>query len=334
MAIPKSYKNNIAEGKGILVFSIVCAVIIRFVYYGWGGEPSVDWSDSPIGTLLFNLFSNSFISFIASGISVVCLALLAAYINTTNLLIRRRTLLPSAIIILLFSCHPSFIYMSPQYFGVLAVMYVISLLFVSYNATNKSIAAFASGFVLAVGSLFSPVLILYYLVLWLGLALMRCFSLKSFLATILSCVMVYFPVYSIFLFVGELNTLYDCFSSFAVVQLLDFPVLDFSISQWAIILCFFLVFGIIMADNYVNRYKDKIKVRAYLSLLALFVSVGFLLFALLNITPLMSLYVVLAAGALLLGHFFALAEQKVTTMLFYFLGVVYLFICFLPFLSF
>lgn len=333
MAVPKSYKNHIAEGKGILVFSIAFAAIMRLAYFFWDDTPVSGETSGYLWSPISIFFENSFYSLIASTVCVAGLALIAAQINAVYLLIRRRTILPSAIIILLFSCHPSFIIMSPEYIGAVIIIFLISLLFGAYNSGNKQIPSFAIGFFLALASLFSPVLLLSFPFLWVGLAIMRCFNFKAFLATILGIVIVYFPTFSVFLFLDKLELFYAPFVSVTIGQLADLPLLSFRIHEWIVMAFSIIILGVIISDNYINRHKDKIKIRAYLSLLTLIIFTSYLLFLLLNINPMMNLYIVLIVGGLLFAHFFALAENKSTVILFYITGLFYFFVCLLPFLS-
>lgn len=332
MAVSRFYKNNIAEGKSILVFSIIFAVVIRMLFYLFSEKSSLPASGGYLWQPLVPFLENSFISLLASSAIVAGLAVLAAHINTAFVLIRRRTALPATIMVLLFSCHPSFIQISPAYLGALSILLVIRILFSAYNSNEKSIAAFRVSFFISLGSLFAPVLLVYIPLSWAALAIVRSFNFKSLFASLLGLFIIYFPVFSFYLFSDKLDVFYAPFL-LATTVVADFPFLGFDMVHWGLLAFSVLLLSIIIVDNYLNRHKDKIKIRACLSLLCFTVSIALLLNLFLNITPAVNLYISVSIGALLLSHFFALVERKGGTILFYILLLVYLLICILSFMT-
>lgn len=324
-AVPRFYKNNIAEGKGILIFAIVVASMMRLIFFLSSDETFNVTSDSYLWTPLIPFFQSPLLSLLGSSICVVLIALLVAHINTTHVLIRRRTVLPPAVVILFFSSHRSFIEMSSAYVGVLCLLLIVSILFSAYNIANCPQAAFRTSFVLALGSLFSPVLLFYIPLSWVALMIMRCFSFKSLLASLLGILCIYFPTFSFYLFAENLNAFMSPFYSIASLDQLAF--FSFTNLGWAAIALFVLFFAIVLGDDLVNSYKDKIKVRAYLSLLSIIVVVAFVYFLLLDIDTRANLYIMLGVFSLMFSHFFALVERKSGTILFYFSIILYFSIC-------
>ncbi|NDV97281.1 hypothetical protein D0T84_20595 [Dysgonomonas sp. 521] len=335
-AVPRFYKNQIAEGRGILIFSIIFSILLRILFATSFDESAVDMDVS--GGYLWQLLSafsgNSLYSLIGSSVIVGSMAMSVVHINTDSALIRRRTLLPPAIIILLFSCHPSLIWISPAYIGVLFMLLVVSLLFSSYNDSERSLPAFKITFILSLGSLFTPVLLVYIPLMWLGLIIMRCFDVKSLLTSIFGFFIIYFPVFSFYLFTDNLNEFQAPFLSGSNVhQLIELPFLNYNAITWTFLGIVAFLLGIIITDNYINRHKDKIRIRACLSLLTFVTLVSLLLSVFLNVAPIVNLYISLGVGSLLLAHFFALPETKGTVILFYTYSIFYFLFCVLSFLS-
>lgn len=330
-AVPRFYKNNIAEGKGILIFAIVVASMMRLIFFLSSDETFNIVSGGYLWTPLVPLFQTPLLSLIGSSVSVALIALLVAQINTTHVLIRRRSVLPPAVAILIFSSHRSFIEMSSAYIGVLCLLFVISILFSVYNITDRPQAAFRTSFMLALGSLFSPVLLFYIPLSWLALMIMRCFSFKSLLASFLGIFCIYFPTFSFYLFADQLNVFLSPF--YSVASLGQLALFSFSNVVWGAIALFVLFFAIVVGDDLINSYKDKIKVRAYLSMLSVIVAVAFAYFVLLNMDTRVNIYIMLGVFSLLYAHFFALVERKGGTILFYFSVILYFSICVLSFLS-
>ncbi len=332
--IPKSYKKHIAEGKGILIFSILFATIIRIIYFLYFNPVESGSGNGYLWQILYPLFGNPLISLVSSSLCIAILAVLTTHINTEHAFIRRRSILPPSIIILLFSCHPSFIIMSPAYIGALIFLFIISILFASYNQEIKQIPTFKVSFLLALASLFEPVLLIYLPTLWIALGIMRCFNTKSFLASIVGVFIVYFPTYSYFLFTDNINSFLAPFTSIEFDQLGFLETLATNIHYWIILVFALVLLIIIISSNYINRHLDKIKNRAYSSLLNFITVSAILILIFLNISPKMSLFIVLSTGSLSLAHFFALVEHKGGVILFYISVIFYILVCFTPFLSF
>ncbi|NDV77895.1 hypothetical protein [Dysgonomonas sp. 511] len=335
MAIPKSYKNNVVEGKGILIFSIVFTLLIRVLYYfnveqlfipvtgvdGYLWDYIAPWVKSPL------------IAILGSCLLTAGLAFLAAHINTKYVLIRRRTLLPAAIMILVSNTNSAFILISPEHICGLMFFYVIAILFASYNTPDKQIYAFRSSFILALGSLFTPSMFIYIPLLWIYLGIMRSFNFRAFLASILSIVVIYVPVFSLFYFFGSVDDFTRPFILLQSVPFGELPFLNFTTFDWVVFVFSTALLVIILIDNYIHRHKDKIKIRMYLLLLDFIIISAATLFIFVNMNVLLNLYIILTAGALLLAHYFALAEQKATVLLFYASLILLVAVSFLPFLS-
>lgn len=329
MKFLRFYKSNIAEGRGILIFSILVAILVRLIFYFSIKDITPPVSDGYLWQLISPLFEDSFASLIGSSILVAGIALMVAHINTAHVLIRRRTMLPPAIIILLFSCHPMFMQMSPNYAAVLCMLFVINILFEVYNASEKAVGAFRVAFVLSLGSLFAPVMLVYIPLSWVTLAIMRCLNFKSFLAAILGALIIYFPAFSFYIFSDQLDLFLKPF--LAILDVDTLPLFQFDFILWGGLVFFLLLLSLIVGNNYINSYKDKVKVRAYLSSLSFITIVATLLFLFVNINPEVNLYVAIGVGSLLLSHFFALVERKGGAILFHIFILLLLSICILSF---
>lgn len=332
-AIPKSYKKNVIEGNGILIFAILFAVLIRIVYFLNFETIETGSTNGYLWGALSPFFNNRITSAICSGILTTGLAITSAHINTTHVLIRRKTILPPAIVILLFSSHPVFLYMSSEYISTLLCLLITSILFASYNNETKQITAFKTSFILTLSSFFTPAILIYFPFLWIALTMMRCMNFKAFLASLLGFFILYIPAFSFYFFIDDLNTFLNPFVSISLQQLAHIPSMYLNIAHWIILGFSAILLGIIITDNYINRHKDKIKTRVYLRLLSIVVVFAILVYLFLNINPILNIFFALSAGSLLLSHFFALAEKKITVILFYISVVIYIAICFSPFLS-
>lgn len=331
--VPKSYKRNVAEGNGMLIFSIVFAIIIRLVYFLYFDFVHSGSANGYLWKPLSTIFTNHLVSFICSSLFIAGMAILAANINTTYVFIRRKTVLLPAVVILLFSCHPRFMLMSAECISTMLFLVIIYILFGAYNSTSKQIYAFRVSFILALGSLFTPALLVCLPVLWVVLGIMRCFNFKSLLASFLGIFILYFPAFSYYFLTDSLDTFLIPFVSVNMQQLADFSFYQLNVGNWIILGFSIILLAVIVSDNYINRHKDKIRIRAYLRLLTYTAVICILAYLFLNIDFIVYLFIALVAGAFLLSHFFALAEKRGSVILFYISMFFYILVCFLPFLS-
>lgn len=331
-ALYQFFDKNIAKGNKFLIFSIVFAIAIRFAYFLKFDLVTIPtliegclWS--PIAPL----FANPIYSVISSGIALMLIAFITGRINTIHSLIRRKTLLPSSIVILLFSCIPVHMVMSQLYIAVLVVLFVIHILFSGYGATFKQVTAFKAGFYLSFGSLFAPVLLIYFPVLWLCLFKVRCSGLKSFVASVLGFVLIYIPALAYFILTDSIDGFVESFIRIADVEWLALPVLAYSPIKFIALGLFSLLILTILFDNNINSFKDKIRVRNYLSVLTFLAVFSLLCGVLVNLDAALILSIGLAVSAFLIGHFFSLADTKPVVGVFYVLLLMYFIICAFPF---
>ena len=325
--ILRSYKKNVAEGLGFVIFSIIFGIIMRGVYFFSIPNPAI-YTDGLPGGYLWNLvsplFSNPIISLLGSTVCVVLIIIILAHINTKYVLIRRKTSLHIAFCILLFSCHPGMIFMNANYISAIFVLAAISRMFGSYSTNRKSKSALEVSFIIALGSMFNLGLILFFPVFWIGLALMRSFGFRAFFASLFSIFCVYLPAYTYFLFTNQVELFLSPFELVNANTLSQLPILGFEYPDWAIVGFTFFLIVTILVYNYMINYKDKIRVRALVSSLNLIVVFSFIVLLFVNINIGNALYILLAVGTLLLTHFFALAEERWIAYLFYLSIIIYL----------
>lgn len=328
----KFYDRTVAEGRSFLIFAILFAVVIRFVDYFH--------SDIVIMTVagegyfwkpLAPFFSNPLYSLLGSSVMVALIAGSVHYVNIKHAFIRRRTLLPPAVAILLFSCIPSELAMSPYYIAALCMVLIVNALFEAHSFGYRQGSAYKVTFYLTLGSLFAPILLLYLPILWICLMRVRSFSFKSFLASIFSLLVLYIPVFSYFFLTENIEGFLKPFIKLSNIDWSILPVLQYSILQYVILGVLALLFLMILIDNSVNSFKDKIRVRVFSAVLTIIVLFSFLCTLLLNIDTETTLFTGLAVGALQIAHFFSLAQKKVTAVIFLVCFLTLIAVSLLPF---
>lgn len=321
----KLYDRIVAEGKTFLVFAILFAIVIRLIYYI--SSPNTVTLLSGSGYLWFPLepiFSITVYSLLASSVMVALIAGAVNHVNTKHAYIRRRTLLPPAVAILLFSCMPSAFIMSSGYIAALIMVMITNMIFKAYNWSGKQISAYEVVFYLALGSFFAPILLIYLPVIWICLICVRNFNFKSFLASLFSIFILYVPAFSYFYFTQNIQGFLKPYTDLFAVDWSSLPVLDYSPYQFICLGTLVFLFLLIWTDNSVNSFKDKIRIRNLSSALTSLTLFSFLCALFLNIEPQTTFYIGLAVGSLQIAHFFSLTQKKITAILFllYFLFLV------------
>lgn len=330
------YQKNIVQGKSFLVVAILMALITRLAtcFYFDFEAPLFLYSEGYLWNAVSFIFEDKLVSVLASALSVGAIAFLLSFINGKFIIIRKKTMLPSAFSLVLLSVHPSFMFMGAHYLGIITILLAISFLFQSYQTDNRQKATITTSFILAIGSLFFFNLIFYFVIFWIGLSLMRSFGFKSLLAFFIGLFLIYTPVFTYYLVFDDLDRFLLPFVRLSAIEYADLPLLHFNIQEWIALGFGFLLLLLFFANNYVNSFKDKIKIRSFISFLSIIciVSVLFLLFF--NVDAVANFYVYTGISSLLFAHYFALNEHKATQILFYAASVFYLIITIVFFFSF
>ncbi len=324
------YKKQIAEGKGFLVFAIIIAILIRSIhFFKFEGQTLQIEGGGPLWLPLASFFQNPLYSLICSTVFTMIIAFLINLINTQYALIRMKTLLPMGIVIIFFSFLPNHLIMSPAYIGTVALLISLNALFSAHGEEYNQTIVFKATSYLALGALFAPLLLLYLPVLWICFIRIRSFGFKAFLASLLSIIILYVPVFSYFLFIEKsMDVLNAPLSYFSSIDWSQMPVLSYGLLGYITLGVVVILITSILLNNSVNGFKDKIKIRVFLAVLSILCIFSVLCTLLLNTYSFLPLYLALATGSLLVSHLFALTSSKLTPYTFYFLLI---FICVISF---
>lgn len=319
MNIVRSFKRGLVENKNLIFFSIILSLFLRlgFLLSAAGYEPANAgggylWSD-----VLLKILSDKFVSSAFSFAFAIGIGLYLGQINARYALIRTRTYLVPALVIVIFSLHPDFIFMTPQYVGTMCVLLAIYSLLSMYHDPKASGKAFSIGFVLAIGSLFAFYTLTFLPLFLIGLIMMRCFRFRPIAAMLLGVISIYWLVFFAFL-------VQDNIEGFVSPFLTLYPILDISLDKPIFPDLYYLalvsVLGLVLFFYYqANSFHDKIRIRTnilffYLSFGLSILSCWFVLY-----DPRLDIYLIIVSGVLLLSHFLSLSVVKWKVILFYLL---------------
>jgi hypothetical protein len=315
----KFYQKDIVEGRLFLAFAIIFALTTRVIAY-FSFDSSVfepDYSGGYLWDLISFVFDDTLASVVGSALSVGVITFLLSFINGKFILIRKKTFLPAAFALILFSIHPAFMFMGAYYIGVIFVLFAILYLFQSYQTESKQKVALNTSFLLALGSLFYFNLLFYFIVFWIGLAYIRSFGFKPFLAFIIGLVLIYTPVYACSYIAGNADLFFLPFTKLASVDFKELPCFEFSADIWIVLAFEIFLLLIFLINNYINSYKDKIKIRTFMAFLSVVCVFAILYLLFFNVDAFGNLYIYTGVGSLLFAHYFSLSEHRVAQVLFY-----------------
>ncbi len=327
MDIIKSYKKNVIENKNFVFVTAVVAFLIRLGFYSVYDQPEVDTSVSGyLWTPALNLYlKNNFLSFSLSLVFTLGIILYSSFLNSKHKLIRNRTYLIYIFTILLFSCHPMFVYMNPQYVALLLFLGCLDSLLSSYQQAKAASNAYTVGFLLGLSTLFSFHAIMYIPLFWIGFRYMRCLQIKTFLASLFGLMTVYWIVFFYFLWQNELDVFYEPFKGLYPSFNPDVHLVSL---DKIVVLVVSAVLLVTMILSYMSTsFHDKIQTRANLSFLFISSVFSFLAFVFINCDQILNLCVFISSGCFLLAHFFTLTDHKWKVHLFYIFITLYFIVC-------
>lgn len=189
-------------------------------------------------------FAHPIVSFVSGTMFVFLTAVLISNLNNRFSLIRTRTNLPFIVPILLFSLHPYFLAMTPNYVAIVLLLIALHSLLASYQQPDTQLNSFRAAILIGVAGLFQVYALLLLPIWWRGEVAMRGVQLKSFFTSIFGIVLVYLSVFSIYFLIGNVQGFLAPFQHFVQISLLD--TYHFAVVQWISITFVFVFFVLYM----------------------------------------------------------------------------------------
>ncbi|MBP1663784.1 MAG: hypothetical protein H6Q19_924 [Bacteroidetes bacterium] len=204
------------------------------------------------------LSSGSILAYLITFAVTVLNSLLIAQMNNKFAFIRTRTFMPVFIYLLLSTC---WLQIHGNYLAVIASFFLLVAVFLSlqmYKDTRGVEQAFLAFFCVSLGSLLVHDLVYLLPFFWIGFIFLRCFSFRTFFASVFGFITPLIFVYSIMFFIMNQTTLFP--DSKGVVfefQFLNYANLPLLIYFGAI----FLIFSLAMTALSGNTRHDVIQAR-------------------------------------------------------------------------
>jgi len=329
----RNFKHKILGGR-FVGFGVVIVVIAMRVLMFLDGEISQnEFPDSGfVWKFLVPFFSEPKISFGASTLSIFIIAAIISHLNQRFTLIRGRTILPFAIPLFLFSLHPYFLVMTPDFVAVFFLLLALFPLLNSYHQTEHQLFAFQSAVLIGIAGVFQIYALLLLPLWWWGERMMRGFKFKSFVASLIGVGLVYWLVFALFVFWGRVEEFMVPFDFITRVSITQFS--EFSVTQWIFsgMLFALLLTFIIMVNQKSSR--DKVLTQIVLGFLGFVLICTILLQFFYWENTLFWLTFTLTLLSFLITYYYSLVESKWQVYSFYFIFSVFILIYCVNYFSF
>ncbi|MDO5663706.1 MAG: hypothetical protein Q4G63_00435 [Bacteroidia bacterium] len=314
----RNFKSYFVESRFISIVVSITVIVLRFLMFLRKGLP-----DFPINNTNFSwsyiepIFQQYPIaSFLSSTLSVFIISYLISELNIRYGVIRMRTSMPFYVPLVLFSIHPFFLKMTPDYLGLIFILWSLFPLLSSYQYRYSHRYAFQFGALMAIAATFQAYALLF-LPLWLiGLSAMGGMSFRSLIASIFGIFLVFWIVFALYVFGDNIIGFIDPFKCFT--EIYDFTQLPvFSVPQWGFIGTIFLfIFFFIIADN-----KQITRERSFTKKVLIF-STSIIIFSILMqvlylYETLFWIYIATAFLSIIIAHFYTNTTLKLQILSFF-----------------
>lgn len=298
-------------GPGTILIAIVSAVLIwvqRFIEplshaIISGPEPM------PLYSLLQgfagqNLLMATLISFLV----MLSIAFYLANFNTRLFFITERTLLPASLYILASGFLVSTQTLNPVFPATLMLIIAIDRVMASYRKTGIAYNFFDASLILSLGSLFYFNIIWFYLVIIIGILLIRTVSLRELLLSLFGLVAPYLVVYAIYYVAGKDLELFSG-------MIIDNITITAQRYYWSPILITALITGItlfiISLFHLASIFSTKkIKTRKTFSLLIWIMIITVAVYFIVPSASVELIYIILIPFVYTISHFIVFVRNK------------------------
>lgn len=312
----RSFKHNVVEGRFVGFVVAIVVIALRVLMFLNGELRQNEFSDAGyVWKFLAPFFSDQRISFAASTLSVFIIAGIISQLNRRFNLIRTHTSLPFIVPLVLFSLHPHFLQMIPDFVAVFFILWALFPLLNSYHQSEPQLFAFQAAVLIGIAGVFQIYALLLLPLWWRGEMMMRGFKFKSFLASLIGVGLVYWLVFALLVFLGSVDTFVVPFDFITRLSIVQFS--GFSVSQWIVtgmIFVLLLTFIILVHRKF---SRDKVLTQIFLGFLSFLIICTLVLQMLYGSSTLFWLTIALALLSFLIAYYYSSVESKWQVYSFY-----------------
>jgi hypothetical protein len=239
--IVQTFRTRFVEARFISLAVAIGVLAMRLLLFYLHGIPEIYFPDTGFLWHYFSpFFANPMVSFVSGTVAVFIIAALIAHLNNRFSLIRSRTNLPFIVPLVLFSLHPYFLAMTPDFVAIALLLTAVPSLMQSYQQPDTQLHSFRAAILIGTAGLFQLYALLLLPIWWRGEVLMRGVQLKSFFTSIFGVFLVYLSVFSVYFLFGNVQDFLTPFLRFSDIS---FPnIYYFTTIQWAGVASVFIFF--------------------------------------------------------------------------------------------
>ena len=303
--LARNFKSFFVESRFISLVVSITVIALRFLMFLKKGLP-----DFPVNSTGFiwpyiePIFQgNPLVSFLSSTLSVFIISYLLSELNVRYGVIRMRTAMPFYLPLILFSVHPFFLRMTPDFAALIFVLWSLFPLLASYQYHHSHRFAYQFSALIAIAGIFQ-IHALLLLPLWLiGLSAMGGINFRSLIASIFGVILVFWIAFVFYVFGDNISGFIDPFKGFT--EIYDFTQTPgFSVPQWGFIgtVLLFLFFIIIADSKQITRERSFTKKVLIFSISVILLSI--LLQVLYLTHTFIWIYIIMAFLSIIAAHFY------------------------------
>ncbi len=323
--LARSFKHNIVEGRFVGFIVAIVVIAMRVLMFLNGELRQNEFSDSGyVWKFLVPFFSDRRISFAASTFSVFIIAGIISQLNHRFNIIRTHTSLPFIVPLVLFSLHPHFLQMIPDFVAVFFMLWALFPLLNSYHQSEPRLFAFQAAVLIGIAGVFQIYALLLLPLWWRGEMMMRGFKFKSFLASLIGLGLVYWMVFALLVFLGRVDTFLVPFDFITRISLVQFS--EFTVSKWifsGMIFVFLFTFVLLVHRK---SSRDKVLTQILFGFLNFLIICAIVLQLLYWSTTLFWFTITLTLVSFLIAYYYSLVESKWQVYSFYLIFSVFILI--------
>ena len=303
----RSFKRNIVESRFTPIVIALLAIIMRVTLFLTTKAQPQDYPTSFIWDLIAPFLSNPWISMATGTISIFTIAYIISQLNLRFSLIRFRTALPFSLLVFLFSVHPLFLAMSPNYISIIFILFAFFPLLHSYQHHSPKIFDFKSGVLIALAAIFQSYALILFPLFFYGGILMHGFRLKSLLALLFGFVLVFWNLAGVYFIFYDIQSITTPFFYFGKIELI---LPQFSLMKWIGIGLLILLSGVFVALDAKVFRRERVLAQKFLSFIILIIICSFLLNFIYWRESLFFVYLILALNSFIISHYYSHTSSK------------------------
>ncbi|GHT56139.1 hypothetical protein AGMMS49982_22760 [Bacteroidia bacterium] len=249
----------------------------------------------------------------ATGIQAV-VALLLLTLSQSFLVISQRTLLPAFFYLLFASTSPKYFEAWQGSLMALLVLLGFYALFATYQRPKSQVNALNIAILLTLGSFVWTPMLYFFALFWYGLYRFKSLNMKTFFATWMGVLVIYFFIATWSLFQDDWTIFQSYVPSFDTQWEWNLDV--FSIKEWLVIAYLGFLFLRVGGDIFMSAVSEKVRTATTLSYLYFFTLAVFIFFGMQIQTDYAWRLIIYIPIALLIAHYFTLSDNKNSGWLF------------------